>query len=58
MLFILKKTVGGLLMPLPFILLMMAIALVLLWMTRWQKPEKCFFTELAAVAPAEPPASG
>lgn len=44
MLFFLKKTVGGLLLPLPFILLMMAIALVLLWMTRWQKTGKVFFS--------------
>lgn len=43
MLFILKKTLGGLLLPLPFILLIMAIALVLLWMTRWQKTGKVCF---------------
>ena len=44
MLFILKKTVGGLLLPLPFILLIMAVALVLLWMTRWQKTGKVCFS--------------
>jgi len=44
MLFILKKTFGGLLLPLPFILILMAIALVLLWMTRWQKTGKVFFS--------------
>lgn len=44
MLFILKKTFGGLLLPLPFILLMMAVALVLLWLTRWQKTGKVFFS--------------
>jgi len=44
MLFILKKTLGGLLLPLPFILLMMAVALVLLWVTRWQKTGKVFFS--------------
>lgn len=44
MLFILKKTLGGLLLPLPFILLIMAVALVLLWMTRWQKTGKVCFS--------------
>ena len=43
MLFILKKTFGGLLLPLPFILVIMAVALVLLWVTRWQKTGKVFF---------------
>lgn len=40
MLFMLKKFVGGLLLPLPFLLLLMAFALVLLWFTRWQKMGK------------------
>ena len=44
MLFILKKVLGGLLLPLPFILLIMATALLLLWMTRWQKTGKVFFS--------------
>jgi len=43
MLFMLKKTVGGLLLPLPFLLLLMAFALVLLWFTRWQKAGKVCF---------------
>jgi len=43
MLFILKKSVGGLLLPLPLILLIMAVALVLLWLTRWQKTGKVCF---------------
>lgn len=43
MLFTLKKIIGGLVMPLPFILLIMAVALILLWCTRWQKTGKTFF---------------
>lgn len=37
MLFILKKFVGTLLLPLPFLLLMMGLGLLLLWCSRWQK---------------------
>ncbi|CFQ29077.1 MULTISPECIES: envelope biogenesis factor ElyC [Yersinia] len=44
MLFTLKKFVGGLLMPLPFLLLVMGLALILLWFTRWQKSGKTLFT--------------
>jgi uncharacterized SAM-binding protein YcdF (DUF218 family) len=44
MLFDLKKVVGGLLMPLPFLLALMAVALILLWFTRWQKTGKVFFS--------------
>lgn len=44
MLFYLKKVVGGLLLPLPFLLLLMAIGLILLWLTRWQKSAKCLLT--------------
>lgn len=40
MLFTLKKVIGGLLLPLPFLLLLMAIALFLLWFSRWQKTGK------------------
>ena len=40
MLFTLKKVAGGLLMPLPFLLLLMAAGLLLLWGTRWQKSGK------------------
>ncbi|HKN02388.1 MAG TPA: envelope biogenesis factor ElyC [Buttiauxella sp.] len=40
MLFILKKYIGGLLLPLPFLLLVMGIALCLLWFSRWQKSAK------------------
>jgi len=43
MLFILKKIVGGLLMPLPFLLIVMAVALCLLWFTRRQKTGKVLF---------------
>jgi len=44
MLFSLKKLVGGLLMPLPALLLLMAIALLLLWFSRWQKSGKALLT--------------
>lgn len=40
MLFNLKKFIGGMLMPLPALLLLMALALLLLWFTRWQKSAK------------------
>ncbi len=43
MLFILKKIVGGFLMPLPFLLSMMALALLFLWFTRQQKAGKVIF---------------
>ncbi|MDR7875227.1 envelope biogenesis factor ElyC [Yersinia mollaretii] len=44
MLFTFKKFVGGLLMPLPFLLMVMGLALILLWFTRWQKSGKTLFT--------------
>lgn len=44
MLFILKKFIGGLLLPLPFLLLMMGVALCLLWFTRWQKSAKALLS--------------
>lgn len=44
MLFALKKFVGGLLLPLPFFLLLIAFALWLLWFSRWQKTGKVFVT--------------
>ncbi|MBD2814048.1 envelope biogenesis factor ElyC [Xenorhabdus sp. Flor] len=40
MLFLLKKYVGALLMPLPLIILISLAALLLLWFTRWQKTGK------------------
>ncbi|PHM69102.1 envelope biogenesis factor ElyC [Xenorhabdus sp. KJ12.1] len=40
MLFLLKKYVGALLMPLPLIILIAFVALFLLWFTRWQKTGK------------------
>ncbi len=43
MLFILKKIVGGFLMPLPFLLSLMALALFFLWFTRKQKTGKVIF---------------
>ncbi|VFS51691.1 Uncharacterised protein [Budvicia aquatica] len=44
MLFLLKKIIGGLLLPLPFLLSLMAIGLILLWLNRWQKSAKCLLT--------------
>lgn len=44
MFFTLKKVVGGLLLPLPFLLLLMGLAITLLWFTRWQKTGKGLMT--------------
>ncbi len=44
MLFALKKFIGSALLPLPFCLSVMAIALILLWFTRWQKTGKTLMT--------------
>ncbi|MBD8166298.1 envelope biogenesis factor ElyC [Erwinia persicina] len=40
MFFALKKVVGGLLLPLPMLLLIMAVGIMLLWFSRWQKSGK------------------
>lgn len=40
MFFTLKKAIGGLLLPLPLLLLLMAVGLFLLWFSRWQKSGK------------------
>ncbi|PWC17271.1 envelope biogenesis factor ElyC [Brenneria corticis] len=40
MLFIAKKLIGGLLQPLPLLLLLMGVGLLLLWCTRWQRGGK------------------
>lgn len=40
MLFTAKKVIGGLLLPLPFLLAVMAIGIFLLWFSRWQKTGK------------------
>lgn len=40
MLFTLKKVIGGLLLPLPVLLLLMAVGILLLWFSRWQKSGK------------------
>jgi uncharacterized SAM-binding protein YcdF (DUF218 family) len=37
MLFALKKFVGGLLLPLPLFLLIIAVGLIFIWWTRWQR---------------------
>lgn len=44
MLFTLKKYIGGLMLPLPFLLLVMALALALLWWSRWQNTAKGLLT--------------
>ncbi|MDX8000350.1 envelope biogenesis factor ElyC [Xenorhabdus sp. Reich] len=44
MLFLLKKYIGSLLMPLPLIILVSLIALLLLWFTRWQKTGKAILS--------------
>ncbi|MBG6241435.1 MAG: envelope biogenesis factor ElyC [Candidatus Symbiopectobacterium sp. Dall1.0] len=40
MLFTLKKVVGGLLQPLPLLLVLMGVGLALLWFSRWQRGGK------------------
>lgn len=40
MLFTLKKVIGGLLLPLPLLLSLMALGILLLWFTEWQKSGK------------------
>ncbi|OAT23079.1 envelope biogenesis factor ElyC [Proteus myxofaciens] len=44
MLFLLKKYIGSLLMPLPLLLIIAFFALALLWFTRWQKTGKSILT--------------
>lgn len=44
MLFTLKKFVGGLLLPLPLLLLLMGAGLLLMWLTRWQRTGKSLTT--------------
>jgi hypothetical protein len=40
--FVIKKWLGHLLMPLPFSLSLLVLALVLLWFTRFQKAAGCW----------------
>ncbi len=42
--FVVKKFITAILMPLPLLLLLMGIALILLWFTRWQKSAKVIFS--------------
>ena len=44
MLFTLKKIVGGLLLPLPFLLLVIGLGIALVWFSRWQKTGKVFIS--------------
>lgn len=44
MFFVLKKFIGGMLLPLPFLLLVIGLAILLLWFTRWQKTGKTLLT--------------
>lgn len=41
MLFTLKKVIGGMMLPLPLMLIIMGTGLVLLWFSRFQKTGKC-----------------
>jgi len=43
-LFTLKKYIGGLMLPLPFLLLMMGLGLLMVWCSRWQKTGKSLVT--------------
>lgn len=44
MLFTLKKIVGGLLLPLPLLLLIIGAGIALVWFSRWQKTGKVFIS--------------
>ena len=44
MLFTLKKVLGGMMLPLPLLLLLMAIGIILLWRSRFQKTGKALVT--------------
>ncbi|WP_436875999.1 envelope biogenesis factor ElyC [Siccibacter turicensis] len=44
MLFTLKKVIGGMLLPLPFLLFMIGLAICLLWFSRFQKTAKSLLT--------------
>lgn len=44
MIFILKKFIGAILMPLPLLLILMGLSLILLWFTRWQNSGKVIFS--------------
>ncbi len=44
MLFTLKKVIGGMLLPLPLMLLMIGVGLVLVWFSRFQKTGKVFIS--------------
>ncbi len=44
MLFTLKKVIGGMLLPLPLMLLIIGIGLALLWFSRFQKTGKVFIS--------------
>lgn len=44
MLFFSKKIIGGILQPLPLLLLIMGVAILLLWFSRWQRCGKILFS--------------
>ncbi|XTZ40565.1 envelope biogenesis factor ElyC [Salmonella enterica] len=44
MLFTLKKYIGALMLPLPFLLLLIGLGLALIWFSRWQKTGKGLIT--------------
>lgn len=44
MLFTLKKVIGGMLLPLPLMLLIIGVGLALLWFSRFQKTGKLFIS--------------
>lgn len=44
MLFTLKKVIGGMLLPLPLMLLMIGVGLALVWFSRFQKTGKVFIS--------------
>jgi hypothetical protein len=57
MLFTLKKYIGGMMLPLPLLLIIIALGLALVWFSRFQKSGKTLIT-LGWLAAAVEPAAG
>jgi uncharacterized membrane protein len=55
MLFTLKKYIGGMMLPLPLLLIIIALGLALVWFSRFQKSGKTI-TSAGCPAAAEPAA--
>ncbi|ELN89869.1 hypothetical protein SEEE2558_12864 [Salmonella enterica subsp. enterica serovar Enteritidis str. 22558] len=54
MLFTLKKVIGGMLLPLPLMLLIIGVGLALLWLAAFRRPEKYYQRRLAGAIAIKP----